>query len=77
MKNKLIISTVVWLLALTAWAQGGLLVTGIVKDTMRKRPVNEEAYKELMARADAQIREIGEHYWGIDADQGYMPELYL
>ena len=45
-------------------------------DAMRKRPVNEDAYKELMARADAQIREIGEHYWGIDADQGYKKALW-
>ena len=37
MKNKLIITTVVWLLALTAWAQGGLLVTGIVKDKETRR----------------------------------------
>ena len=37
MKNNLIITTVVWLLALTAWAQGGLLVTGIVKDKETRR----------------------------------------
>ena len=37
MKNKLIITIVVWLLALTAWAQGGLLVTGIVKDKETRR----------------------------------------
>lgn len=37
MKNKLIITTVVCLLALTAWAQGGLLVTGIVKDKETRR----------------------------------------
>ena len=37
MKNKLIITTVVWLLAFTAWAQGGLLVTGIVKDKETRR----------------------------------------
>ena len=37
MKNKLIITTVVWLLALTVWAQGGLLVTGIVKDKETRR----------------------------------------
>ena len=45
-------------------------------EAMRKRTVNEDAYKKLMARADAQIREIGEHYWGIDADQGYKKALW-
>lgn len=48
MKNKLIISTVVWLLALTAWAQGGLLVTGVVKD--------KESRKEL---ANVNIAVVG------------------
>ena len=48
MKNKLIITTVVWLLALTAWAQGGLLVTGVVKD--------KESRKEL---ANVNIAVVG------------------
>ena len=45
-------------------------------DAMRKRPVNEDAYQELLKRVDAQNREIGEHYWGIDADQGYKKALW-
>lgn len=45
-------------------------------DAMRKRPVNEHAYKQLMKRVDAQIREIGANYWGIDADQGYKKALW-
>ena len=45
-------------------------------DAMRKRPVNEDAYKKLLERVDAQNREIGEYYWGIDADQGYKKALW-
>lgn len=45
-------------------------------EAMRKRPVNEVAYKKLLERADAQIREIGANYWGIDADQGYKKALW-
>lgn len=37
MKNKLIITTVMWMLALTVMAQGSLLVTGIVKDKETRR----------------------------------------
>lgn len=37
MKNKLIITIVMWMLALTVMAQGGLLVTGIVKDKETRR----------------------------------------
>jgi hypothetical protein len=45
-------------------------------EAMRKRPVNETAYKKLLERVDAQNREIGEYYWGIDADQGYKKALW-
>lgn len=45
-------------------------------EAMRRRPVNEVAYKKLLERVDAQIREIGENYWGIDADQGYKKALW-
>ncbi len=45
-------------------------------EAMRKRLVNEDAYKKLLERVDAQNREIGEYYWGIDADQGYKKALW-